>query len=299
MRRWQKINRLSLGPLAGLAFLGCLAIALALWLRSPGLDVRDGRDDRGKNGIVLGSGWIVGDAGKPTVAVGDLARSIREHHITEIYLQVPPPNGDGALPGLDAARTEALLYECYDARGWAQISGASFPLDDVRWRRFFILDLRRLLDRHPRLRGVQFDLTAVADGNAALLTLLDEIRAVLAPDTRPLSIVAANWSEPYFREVARRADQLVIPLEVSASVFSRFSTARNLERIGNALVWCEGRPVLVRIPADKRLRRGLATIHLGLSRQSLPEQYQGIVLDTADGPSAAGWLDFRARFVKP
>ena len=299
MRRWQKINRIPMGPLAGLVFLGCLALALALWLRPPGLDVRDGRNDRGKNGIVLGSGWIVGDAGKPAVAVGDLARSIREHHITEVYLQIPPPNGDGVLAALDAARTEALLYECYDARGWAQINGASFLLDDVRWRRFFIVELRRLLDRHPRLRGVQLDLTAVADGNAALLTFLDELRPAPAPDTRPISIAAGAWSEVYFREVARRADQLIIPLEVSASVLSRFSTARNLGRIGHALAWSESKPVLFRIPADKRLRRAMGTIHLGLSRQPLPDQYQGIILDAGDAPTSDTWTDLRMRFLRP
>lgn len=296
MRRWQKINRVSWKPFG---FLACIALAMALWLRSPGLDVRDGRNDRGKNGIVLGSGWIAGDAVKPAPAAGDLARAIREHHIAEVYLQIPPPNADGVLPGLDAARTEALLYECYDARGWAQISGAKFALDDARWRRFFIVEVRRLLDRHPRLRGVQLDLSALPDGNAALLTFLDEIRPVLAPDTRPLSIAVGAWREPYFREVARRADQLVVPLEVSASAFSRFSVARNVALIGAAFAWGEGKPALLSIPADKRMRRGLGTIHLGLSRQPLPEHYQGVILDGGEAPGAATWTDFKARFLHP
>ncbi len=283
----------------GPAVLACLALALALWLRAPGLDVRDGRNDRGKNGIVLGPGWIVGDAMKPVLAVGDLARAIREHHISEVYLQIPPPNAEGALPGLDAARTEALLYECYDARGWAQIGGESFALDDARWRRFFIVEVRRLLDRHPRLRGVQLDLGALPDGNAALLAFLDELRPVLAPDTRLLSIAVGAWSEPYFREVARRADQLVVPLDLSASVFARFSVLRNVTRVGTAFAWCEGKPTFLRIPADKRLRRGLGTVHLGLSRQPLPEQYQGVILSVGDAPAAATWADFKARFLHP
>ena len=296
MRRWQKINRVSWRPFALLA---CIALAMALWLRSPGLDVRDGRNDRGKNGVVLGSGWVAGDAVKPAAAIGDLGRAIREHRIAEVYLQIPPPNSDGVLPALDAARTEALLYECYDARGWAQISGAKFALDDARWRRFFIVEVRRLLDRHPRLRGVQLDLSALDDGDAALLTFLDELRPVLAPDARPLSIAAGSWKEPYFREVARRADQLVVPLDVSASAFGRYSVLRNVTRIAEALAWCEGRPVLPRIPADKRLRSGLGTVHLGLSRQSLPGQYQGVILDLGDAPGAATWSDFTARFLRP
>ena len=296
MRRWQKINRFPWRPL--LAGLALPAIALALWLRAPGLEVRDGRNDRGKNGIVLDPAWIAGEAVKSALAVGELARSIREHRIAEVYLQLPPPNADGALPGLDAARTEALLYECYDARGWAQIGGASFPLDDVRWRRFFILDLRRLLDRHPRLRGVQLDLSAIAEGHASLLPFLDDIRAALAPDTRPLSIAAGRWSESYFREVARRADQLVIPLEISASAFSRFNVEQNVGRIGSAQAWCEGKAVLFRIPTGKRLRRGLSTLHLGLGKWSVAEPYQGIILDAGDAPDAATWADFKTRFLK-
>lgn len=298
MRRWQKINRVSWKPLAGLALIVCAA--LALWLRAPGLDVRDGRNDRGKNGIVLGPAWIAGDAVKTPLAVGELARAIREHHIAEVYLQLPPPNAGGALTGTDSARIESLLYECYDARGWAQIGGAPFPLDDVRWRRFFILDLRRLLDRHPRLRGVQLDLSNIADGNAALLTLLDDIRATLAPDTRPLSIAAGNWKEPYFREVARRADQLVIPLDVSASAFSRFNVEQNVERIGRSLAFSEGKAVIFRIPAGQRLRRGLSTLHFGLSKWSgsVTEPYQGIILDAGDAPDAATWADFTTRFLK-
>ena len=248
---------------------------------------------------MLGTAWIAGDAVKPAAAIGDLGRAIREHRIAEVYLQIPPPNSDGVLPALDAARTEALLYECYDARGWAQISGAKFALDDARWRRFFIVEVRRLLDRHPRLRGVQLDLSALDDGDAALLTFLDELRPVLAPDARPLSIAAGSWKEPYFREVARRADQLVVPLDVSASAFGRYSVLRNVTRIAEALAWCEGRPVLPRIPADKRLRSGLGTVHLGLSRQSLPGQYQGVILDLGDAPGAATWSDFTARFLRP
>ena len=296
MRRWQKINRISWKPLAAFAILVLLS---GLWLRAPGFDVGDGRNDRGRNGIVLGASWTAGEAAKPALAIGELARALREHHITELYLHFPPPNADGALPALDAARIEALLYECYDARGWAQIGGVRFPLNDVRWRRFFILDLRRLLDRHPRLRGVSLDFAGSVTESPALLAFLDELRAALAPDTRPLSIVAGSWKEAFFREVARRADHLVVPLDVAKSSFSRFNFYDNAERIGKAQSFCEGKPVLIRIPADQRLRRGLATLHYGLGKWPASDQYQGIVLDAGDGPSAAGWLDFRARFVKP
>ena len=219
--------------------------------------------------------------------------------MVEVVIELPPPNADGTLATIDAARVESLLYECYDARGWVQIGVAQLPFDDPRWRRFFIVDLRRLLDRLPRVRGVVLDFSLVADVSPALLTLLDELRPVLAPDARPLAIVAHRWEQPYFREVARRADLLVIPLEISASAFARFSVGKCVERMHTALAWGEGKPVLFRIPADDRLRRGISTIHLAFGKMVAPEQYQGILLETSAAPAATTWTELRTHFLRP
>ena len=219
--------------------------------------------------------------------------------MAEVVIELPPPNADGTLPGIDSARVEALLYECYDARGWVQIGVAALPFDDPRWRRFFIVDLRRLLDRLPRVRGVMLDLSLVTDVSPALLTLLDELRPVLAPDARPLAIVAHHWEQPYFREVARRADLLVVPLEISGSAFARFSVGKCVECMHRSLAWCEGKPVLFRIPADDRLRRGISTIHLAFGKTIAPEQYQGILLETSAAPTAATWTELLSRFLRP
>ena len=286
------MKRTARGPLAGLLFLALVAFGSAIWLRSPGIDVRDGRHDRGRNGIALGVAWIGGDAGA-------IAEPVRQQRIAEIYLQLPPPNPDGTLPGLDPARIEALLYECYEARGWARIDVSQLPLFDTRCRRFFISDLRRLLDRLPRLRGVQLDFANIAEVSPDMLALLDELRPVLAPDARPISVAVGAWQEPYFREVARRADQVVVPLEAAASTFSKMTVARNTARIGTSLAWCEGKPVLFRIPSGKQLRHSLAVLHAGLNRQPLPEQYQGVIVDAGDDIAGAGWTELRERFLRP
>lgn len=282
------------GPAGAMIFLAALALAAALFLRSPGLDVRDGRDDRGRNGIAVTSAWLTG-----TAPAADFAAGVREQRMAEIMIELPPPNADGTLAGIDSARVDALLYECYDARGWVQIGVAHSAFDDPRWRRFFIVDLRRLLDRLPRVRGVVLDLAKVADVSPALLTLLDELRPALAPDARPLAIVAHRWEQPYFREVARRADLLVVPLDISTSAFARFSTGKCVEHIHSALAWCEGKPVLFRLPTDKRLRRGLSTIHFAFSKTNAPEQYQGILWEISAAPESATWAEVRARFLKP
>lgn len=279
---------------------GLAALAAAAFsLRGPGLDVRDGRNDRGKNGVAIGPEWITGDATPSALAVGEFARATREHHIAELAIALPPPNAEGALTGIDSARIDALLYECYQARGWGRISLAGSAYDDPRWRRFFITDLRRLLDRLPRLRGVMLDLADVNDVSPALLTLLDELRPVLATDSRPLAIVAHAWEAPYFREVARRADQLVIPLEISASPFSRFAGNAAVKRIREAFAACEGKPVLLSIPADRRLQRGLATIHFAFGKTGAPEQFAGVFLQTSTAPDPTMWADLRTHFLRP
>ena len=277
-----------------MVFLAGLAVAAALFLRSPGLDVQDGRDDRGKNGIAVTSAWLTG-----TASAGDFAAGVREQRMAEVMIELPPPNADGTLAAIDAARIEALLYECYDARGWVQLGVTQNGFDDPRWRRFFIVDLRRLLDRLPRVRGVVLDLSQVADVSPALLTLLDELRPALAPDARPLAIVAHRWEPPYFREVARRADLLVMPLEIPASAFARFAVGKCVESVESALAACEGKPVLFRIPAGKQLRRGLSTIHVALSKTSAPDHYQGILLEMSAAPEASTWSELRAHFLKP
>ena len=278
----------------GMILVAGFALAGGLFLHSPGLDVRDGRDDHGRNGIAISSGWLAGNA-----TVGDFVKGVRDQRMAEIFLELPPPNADGTLAAIDSARLESVLYECSDARGWVQLGGAQLPFDDPRWRRFFIVDLRRLLDRLPRVRGVVLDLSQIADVSPALLTLLDELRPMLAPDARPLAIVTHRWEPPYFREVARRADLLIIPLEIPASAFARFSTGKCVEHIHTALAECEGKPVLLRIPAGTRLRHGLSTIHLALGKTSAPEHYQGILLEASPAPDAATWTELRAHFLKP
>ena len=108
-------------------FLAALALAAALFLRSPGLDVRDGRDDRGRNGIAVTSAWLTG-----TAPAGDFAAGVREQRMAEIMIELPPPNADGTLAGSDSARVDALLYECYDARGWVQIIKAPATVAGAR-----------------------------------------------------------------------------------------------------------------------------------------------------------------------
>ncbi len=298
MRRWLKEKLGSRDALIVFGLVAVFAAIVGFALRPPGLDLQDGQNDHGQNGVAVSPLWI--SSGAPTQRViSEFARAVRENRIAEIFVPMPPPNADGTLPGLDSAPIETLLYECYDARGWARIDIAKLAFDDPLCRRFFIADLRRLLDRHPRLRGIELDLSQIPDVSPALLTLLDELRPILAADSRPLALSVRLWDQPYFREVARRADRLIVPLAVSASPFSRFSVQHNAECIGSALAWCEGKPVFISLPGDQRLRRALSTVHWSLSRWSDREHFRGIILDASASLDSAAWSDLRTHFLRP
>jgi hypothetical protein len=300
MRRWHTINRAPwvIWMLFGVLVLGPLAFVF--WPR--GLDVRDGRHDRGRNGLALAPVWIGDDAwfsragcdaDKPRyrdpLAISALARELRAHRVTELILEFPPPDADAMLHGADAAQVEALLYECYDARGWAQIAVTAPLIADSRWRRFFTLNLRRLLDRQPRVKGVLIEAATLLDGDVNLLALLDELRTASAGEPRPLGVVTGGWRDAYFREVARRSDQLVVPAEANSS---------GARRIETAIAACENKPLLFRVVCDERFRRALRYAHLGLSRNPLAEQYQGLVLAAGnEAPTAKRWSEFRERFL--
>ena len=274
MRRWQKRTRL---PWKTYTFLLGLALLGASWWLLRGLDIRDGRHDRGRNALVLGPTWTTTKApAHDSLVISDLAKALLDAHVRELFLRVPPPNAEGAIDGVDATRIETLLYECLESRAWAEVAAKDLPLGDARWRRFFSLEVKRLIERNPRLRGLQLRL-AVTDGDANLLLLLDDLRTTLG--AKSLSVVSPGWSEAYTREIAKRVDLLVAPS-------------------AQALAWSEGKPVLVAIPASD-LRGPLRRLHSALAKGPLPDNFQGVLLDADEAPTAETWRDFRERFCHP
>ena len=88
------------------------------------------------------------------------------------------------------------------------------------WRRAFGDSVSDLFLDHPRLAGVQVNIEPMPTGNPDFLLLLDELRANLPPG-KVLSVAAyppptrlhpfpdVHWDESYFRQVAKRVDQMV------------------------------------------------------------------------------------------
>ncbi len=97
---------------------------MGYWFWNPGLDIRDGRHDRGRNAIWLAHGWLGGDEwftryGKTNEferyrnpsRIRELATKLRRHHITNVFPHLCPANVDGSLPPVNAAQVERFLNE--------------------------------------------------------------------------------------------------------------------------------------------------------------------------------------------
>src|SRR3954463_4621434 len=98
---------------------GCsllLALLAAYFIWHPGLDIRDGRHDRGRNGIWISHAWLGGDEwfkknGKTNdlqrfrdaTRIKELAARLRQHHFPDVSPHLSPGEPDGSLPPVDAA----------------------------------------------------------------------------------------------------------------------------------------------------------------------------------------------------
>ena len=220
-----------------LLFFLITAATLAYTLWQPGLQVRDGRHDKGRNAIWMQHGWLGDDAWftannrnpkKPqfrsAAQIRKMAVTMRRHHVTDLYLHLCPTQGDGSIMGVDHAQTERFLNETKGLRVFPWVGGRSDkdarPADE-KWRKRFIATSMALLKRHPRLAGVHLNIEPWKTGNQEMLTLLDELRAAL-PTGKQLSVSAysptpfgkpfpeLSWNPQYFQEVARRVDQMAV-----------------------------------------------------------------------------------------
>ncbi len=87
------------------------------------------------------------------------------------------------------------------------------------WRLNFVATIVDLFQTHPRFAGIQINIEPLPTGNPDFLILLDEIRQAI-PVGKLISVAAyppptlwhpfsdVHWDESYFRQVAKRVDQL-------------------------------------------------------------------------------------------
>jgi hypothetical protein len=313
-----------------------LAIALGYLLWTPGLDVRDGRDDRGHNAIWLGHGWLGGDDwfisnGKTnqlshfrsSTSIRELADKLRRHHVTDVFPHLCPADLSGQLPSVDATQVERFLDEFNGFRVIPWVggpNGSSVVLHHARWRAAFATNIQALITTHPRLAGIQLNIEPLTSGDTNFLQLLEEIRTIL-PKGKLLSIAAyppptrwhafedVHWSEHYFREVAGRSDQLAVMMYDAAQRIPKTYQSLMANWTEEVLAWSQGTAVLLGVPTYddagvgyhdpdvENLTNALLGIHRGLARQPSPTNYQGVAIYSEWETSEGEWQYFRDHFL--
>ncbi len=302
--------------IALIILLSFLILLYSLW--TPGKDFTDGRHDLKQNGIWLQHGWLGDDhwfiRNKKTNKIKHfrepeqikvLAALLRKHNITDVFPHLSPTSTDGKIPSVDSDQAALFLDEFSDFRviPWVGgVVGKQAFINDMKWRNNFTDSIRKLLSTYPGLRGIHINIEPCPSGNKEFLILLDEVRSVL-PEGKIISVAAfppptiwhpfssVHWDGEYYKQVSKKADQLVVMMYNTALHFEK--TYQNL--ISNwtieILDWTNGADVLLGLPAYQdegvgyhdpkveNLKNALLGIHAGLSEfNNLPANYQGIAL---------------------
>jgi hypothetical protein len=224
---------------------------------------------------------------------------------------------------VDSAQVERFLgaFDGFRVIPWiGGPSGSSVRLPIPKWRETFAGKVRRLIEQHPRLAGVQVNVEPLTTGDTNFLTLLEGIRAALPP-SKVLSVAAyppptrwqpsedVHWSEAYFREVARRCDQMAVMMY---DVGQRMPKAYQHVMAGwtrEALAWSESKSVLLGVPTyndpgvdyhnsnTESLTNALLGIHRGLASEPMATNYQGVSIYCDWETTESEWAYFREHFL--
>lgn len=335
MTLWQKLSRPPWRTIIPGCFL-LLAVWLGYQLWSPGLDVRDGRNDRSQNGIWLSHGWFGADRWfkengltkqlsyyRDPAQMRQLAEQLRRHHITDVFPHLCPAEPDGKLPAVDSAQVERFLdaFEGYRVLPWiGGPVGSSVRLNQLKWRIAFASNVQKFILAHPRLAGVQINVEPLPSGDPDFLSLLAELHAVLPPG-KLLSIAAyppptrwhpyadVHWDETYYHEIARYADQFAVMMYDTGQHKPKIYQYLMANWTREVLSWSGNKPVLLGVPTYddagvdyhdpkvENLANALLGIHRGLSQNSLPANYQGVAIYCEWETKEADWSYFHDHFL--
>jgi hypothetical protein len=313
-----------------------LALALLYLGWTPGERIRDGRHDRRENGIWLQHGWLGDDAWfarnqrdkdrfRDSRRLRELSNLLASHGIKYVFPHLCPCAPDGTIAPVDDEQTECFLdrFAGFDVIPWiGGLLGTHCSPESEAWRASFVRSAVGLLERHPRLAGVQVNIEPMPDGDPAFLALLAELRAALPagktlsvaaypPPTRWHPFVEIHWSEAYVRQVCQHVD-LLVPMMYDTSIRWGKPYQHLMARwTSEVLTWAGNTKVLCGIPAygdsggghhhpkAENLRNALRGIHAGLRRfPTLPDSYVGVAIYCEWEMNDAKWKVFRTEFER-
>ena len=258
-------------------------------------------------------------------AVHALAAKLRQNGIKDLFPHLCPAGPAGEIPAVSPTHTEQFLaaFEGFRVFPWiGGPNGSGVMLENSRWRSNFVASVKALLDAHPRLAGVHVNVEPLPSGTKEFLQLLEELKAAL-PSGKLLSVAAyppptrwhpfpdVHWEEAYFREVARRCDQMAVIMYDAAQHIPKTYQRLMADWAGEVLEWSEGRNVLLGVPTYddagvsyhdpkvENLPNALLGIHRGLERRALRSNYQGVAVYCEWESSETEWTYFREHFLRP
>lgn len=320
----------------GVVVLAIFFCAYAAW--QPGLDVTDGRHDLGRNGIWLSHGWLGADKwfiqnGKTNEEsdfrdiqrIRALAALLKQHHIKDVFPHLCPSDPYGNLPEMDDAQARRFLGEFRDFRVIPWIggpAGTSTRYTDPKWRSAFVRSITNLLATYPDFAGVQINIEPLTSGDKNFLLLLENIHAALPPGkilsvaaypppTRWQSYADVHWDENYFREVARRSDQMAVMMYDTGVRVPKIYEYIMADWTREVLAWSDGKLVLLGVPTYndagveyhnprvENLRTALLGIHRALASSSTPTNYQGVAIYSEWTTDTEMWNYFETHLLKP
>jgi hypothetical protein len=315
------------------AFTLCV-LSYEIW--SPGHQVLDGRHDLRKNGIWIQHGWL-GDnewyehTGRDKTLfrneqkIKKLADLLYQHGTKYVFPHLCPCKHNGHIAAVDHQQTERFLdhFSNFSILPWiGGVLGNHCHPSSSRWRNNFVMSTTRLLEAHPRLAGIHINIEPLQTGNKNFLLLLDELRLAI-PQDKIISLAAyppptilhpfpeVHWEETYFREVARRVDQITPMMYDTAIKLPKFYQNLMRQWTHEVLKWSGDTEVLLGIPAYddaevgyhipevENLPNALLGIHAALSTYStLPNNYSGIAIYCEWEMERHEWEYLRKAFIR-
>ena len=230
---------------AALAIISGIA-ALGYWLWQPGSYAA--LPAYSNNAIWLGHGWL-GDDGwfvrnernkddfRSAAKISALFKKLAENKISTVYPHLCPAQMDGKIAPYDSVQIERFLDFAgqYNIEVIPWVGGvfeeSARPADE-NWCKNFADSVAELLDKHPRLAGVQVNIEPMPSGNRDFLQLLEELQ--VAVQGRTLSVAAyppptkwhqfpdVHWEDDYMRQVAERCSQLAVMMYDTAIPLEKF-----------------------------------------------------------------------------
>ena len=220
--------------------------ALCYWVWQPGSN--DPLPEYSNNAIWLGHGWLGNDSWfsrnnrnkedfRSVEKISALFKKLADNKISTVYPHLCPAQMNGKIALYDSGQVERFLdiAEQYNIKVIPWIGGvyeeSARPANE-KWRKNFVASVDELLQKHPRLAGIQINIEPWPSDNVGFLMLLDAIRpvtkgkilsvAAYPPPTRWHQFPDVHWPLVYIKRLTNHCDQLAVMMYDTAIPLEKF-----------------------------------------------------------------------------